>query len=711
MTPTTRRLRPFRDPLAFFVACALGGPSLTAHAADIFVNSTVDLPDFSAQDNVCDGNPSAIVQCTVRAAVMHSQNGDVIHLQQGTTYRLSIPRDAADSNPENGNLNIIDKTIEIRTDGTEAARILVKEILPTAEPHERFSAIGVLATNGQDASLTLDNVVVSGNNESIPAGGFDAEGGGGITCRGVTGGNAMLILRNRSIVRNFVVESGAGGILVATGCEASIEGSIIEQNIGEDGAGIYVGYNASLEMRASTLRANKADDAGGAIARGLSANVTLRNVTITGNGANRGSAYFAESGGQDVLQNVTITRNDQENRHGHEALYAFEVVQAPNVKISNSIIADNRTARVDIANSPDIVSLGHNLFGERAPEIGNIVTTVGDSIDIGNPELASNLVTLPGSLTRVPTLPPICAGGVISPAVNAGNPAQPNGADDSTCFITDANGAMRATGSCDIGAAECSPSYVPAPRIRMLVKHELVTEGQNFEVEFSLVNGMLAVGQQATLQFAVIGEQAEEGDDYALPIDNHVTFAGGGPTTYTVQIPTLDDTLDEFLENLEIAITDLPGIALDGPESIGLGIVDNDGMPQIQIETVVAETWETMTGPDQGLLRFRIELSEPSSHAITVPLVIGGDATPAVDHTHSDFVDNFYIPVGETTMFLDIFAYFDLEDGEPDETVTVRIDSLGLNYAEVGANDRATAVIHDGAQPAADGTIFSDGFE
>ena len=210
---------------------------------------------------------------SVADAVRDARDGDTIELGPGT-YSMAIDLGRHD-------LSLVG------VDGAEAT-------LLDADGEEfalRFSGSGTIS------GLTVHNL-----------------GGRGLLLEG-EGEIALSDL----ILEDLGVESADGGGVTVVGPHVALSDSIIRDNLGRMGAGVYL-MSGSLEVSGSTFEGNEAAQGGGALA--LAADATLRdcelawNLSTSGNG---GAIYTA--GMTLALDGVVFEHNESQTGDGG-ALYA-----------------------------------------------------------------------------------------------------------------------------------------------------------------------------------------------------------------------------------------------------------------------------------------------------------------------------------------------------------------------------------------------------
>ena len=252
-----------------------------------------------------------------------------------------------------------------------------------------------------------------------------------------------------------VVEAGSSfsdRILQVHSGTVSLEGLTIQgASTSAHGAGIY--NLANLTVIGSTVADNSSYGSGGGIKN--SGTLTVLNSTISGNSAKHHGGGLYQLANTATLNNVTLTNNtaDSDSQDGGDGGGVRRYRGTLNV--ANSIIAGNH----DLSSSkvrPDcrgrLMSLGYNLIQNAAGcTIDGITTGNILGVDPLLSPLGGN-----GGTTFTHALDPL------SPAIDAGNPANP-GSASSACETTDQIGTARPVGDgCDIGAYEFNPPATPA---------------------------------------------------------------------------------------------------------------------------------------------------------------------------------------------------------------------------------------------------------
>lgn len=300
--------------------------------------------------------------------------------------------------------------------------------------------VATVVTISSNAAVTLSNVSIRD--------GF-ATNGGGVNNSGTLTINSCIVTANRSVSYALVAKAFGGGIYnaaVLTINDSEISGNTATASSGNSqyayGGGIAINAG-NVTINRSTISGNIAAPAianrfgrayGGGIAI-LGGTVLINNSTIDGNAAKStfyGLSYGGGIYGGASIRNTTIS--------GNGASYGGGLYQGG---IQNSIVAYNSAQRQG-GNCFGAVSLGYNLSSDKSCNFNG----TGD-INNTNPNLGP--LQNNGGPTRTRALP---SG---SPAIDAGDPG---GCTDRSGLLlkTDQRGMPRPDGEdktgCDMGAYE-----------------------------------------------------------------------------------------------------------------------------------------------------------------------------------------------------------------------------------------------------------------
>jgi VCBS repeat-containing protein len=216
------------------------------------------------------------------------------------------------------------------------------------------------------------------------------------------------------------------------------------------------------------------------------------------------------------------------------------------------------------------------------------------------------------------------------------------------------------------------------------VSTESETEGTDLVHTVTLSNESAVA---TTFSFVLAGDTAAVTDFTNPPtFSNGVTLSGGnisvpaGVTSFTVTVPTTNDTIDESDEVIDITVG---GVAATGT------IEDNDSAPTISSVSTESET----EGTD---LVHTVTLSNESAVATTFSFVLAGDTAAVTDFTNPPTFSNgvtlsggnISVPAGVTSFTVTVPTTNDTID-ESDEVIDLTVGGVA-----------ATGTIEDDDTPA-----------
>jgi len=244
----------------------------------------------------------------------------------------------------------------------------------------------------------------------------------------------VLTVTDSLFQNNFTASSYNGGAIsnAVVGARASIDRSTFRENQG--GYGGAIENHAAMTITHSAILSNTAlnpgGSGGGGIFQGTLGNLSLVNVTLSGNSvpaADRGAAIFV--GGTNTSQ-----------------------AQLQNVTIANNVAGTPANGSLAVVNSTTIVTLTNTLVRDGGCDIVNSATLVD-----GGGNLAFNNATGCPGVNGDPQLTPLQdnGGSTLTYAIASGVSPAVNGGTNATCPVTDQRGVIRPqNGTCDIGAVE-----------------------------------------------------------------------------------------------------------------------------------------------------------------------------------------------------------------------------------------------------------------
>jgi len=439
--------------LAVLVAIAL--PTCPAAAATLTVDTTVDAVAKSACDD------AVADDCSLRGAVSKA-NGTAAHdtiVVPAGTYTLSVASPcffAAAAGDSVGGQSTIAICLNSDLDIVGAGQ---NETVIQSNGGDRIFAVSRAKT------VNLGAVTLTGGRNGF---GFQIGGGGAINNHGT-------LTLSDSLVTNNTLVNQAGGALNNYGTLTVIRSAITGNSTTGNGGGIsniccpgsFVVSVMSLTVIDSTISNNGAQNGGG-IATTRAA--TVIGSTIDGNIATSGGGIYhggdelavlnstisgntglgggiGPVGGPLRVESTTITKN-----YGIPYGGGFYSSNNRPITLRNTIVAGNTSQNGSIADcGGPVTSQGYNLIGVVegfCPITGDTTGNVtGVPARLG--ALADN-----GGPTR--THAPLGASGSdpASPAIDAGNPADP-ASGGFACPATDQRRVLRPIGArCDIGAFE-----------------------------------------------------------------------------------------------------------------------------------------------------------------------------------------------------------------------------------------------------------------
>ena len=387
-----------------FIFILLFVPALAAWVFSGLINAsavttaTTRYVDPSGSDdggNTC-ANPAAPCK-TLQYALNEADNGDTIRMAAGV-YNVNVSFNKSLTINGDGSAHSI-------LDGGSTSSDRVIQI----QPGKVVQISGVTIRNGRNdtwgggienwGTLTLTQVIVSDNASPYGGGIFSGDGG-------------VLTLTDATIRGNTATGTGLG-----------------------NGGGLYNSGQATLQN--STFSGNAAvHEMGGGLANNGGADMSLTNVTISGNSANDAAGLF--NGGTLTVTNSTIANNQP--GAGLNGVVSFGAI-----RFKNSMVVNNGNAAQcgGSGSGGTFTSDGYNLENggscgfNQSSDLPNSIPKLNSLDDNGGPTQTHSLQS-------------------DSPAIDAGT--------NSGCPATDQRGMPRpVNGVCDIGAFEFGAVvYLPA---------------------------------------------------------------------------------------------------------------------------------------------------------------------------------------------------------------------------------------------------------
>ena len=321
--------------LVALVVLATQSVSPSAAGEPFVVTKTAD-----TNDGACDAD------CSLREAVVAANGNpgpDAITLPAGN-YTLAIPGDSEDA-AATGDLDVTD---DFMLEGAGAATTTI-DAAALDRVFDIFGLMsvditGVTITGGlssgfsgngggiqsTNATLTLDNVVVTGN----MTGDFNGAAGGGLINReegvvtitnstitnnmapnsnntgaGVANTNLGVMTITDSVISGNIALQDGGGVINSNAGNLTINNTTISQNQGRFGGGVSMGNGSTAIINDSTIMDNEAIDGGGVeVDQGTT--MTINRSTISDNTAtDEGGGVYVEQSGILTINDSTIVEN------------------------------------------------------------------------------------------------------------------------------------------------------------------------------------------------------------------------------------------------------------------------------------------------------------------------------------------------------------------------------------------------------------------
>ena len=550
-------------------------------------------------------------------------------------------------------------------------------------------------------NMTLDNVVVTGNEAAIR--------GGGIFVTNLEGDPMSVNITQSSITNNQVTGFGfGGGIAFYLANDIAIDNTTISNNTAYSVGGLFAGYvtgtftldtvvisdndatggegggasffaiDSGLTIQSSTISGNDAVGNGGGFSfRFSSGDLTVTDSTISGNSVTEGEVtagggILVSSCCSDVvIENSTVSGNSagvQSGVGGGLALYANSAAIRHTtisgntaassgggiyayymaVDVSNSIVANNTApANADLGGAGETFSLSFSLVED--PGTANINDITGNILN-QDPQLGP--LQNNGGITE--THKPAAT----SPVVNAGDPAF------TPPPVNDQRGLPREVpdGELDMGAVELQFGTV-----QFDVSAENVAENAGV-VQITVTRTGGSDGA-ASVQVNVTGGTATGGGtDYTFS-GTVLNWADGDGASKSFNIPVTDDLVFEGNETIILQLATPAGASIGTPSTETVTIVDNETQPTVSVGDRSLNEGNAGT----SMFPFDVTLSGPSAFTITVNFT----TNPVSATEGTDYADNTgtvtFVPL-DTIETINVTVNGD-PDVEPDETFEVVLSS------------------------------------
>ncbi|MCG8622843.1 MAG: autotransporter domain-containing protein [Proteobacteria bacterium] len=340
---------------------------------------------------------------------------------------------------------------------------------------------------------------------------------------------------------------------------------------------------------------------------------------------------------------------------------------------NNATIASNSTtATIADTNSPPVITLtaptSATNEGEAAQFIITLDTASGKNISV---DYTTQDLTATSPSDYTPTTGTL----VIEAGETRGEIPVPvltdslDEADETfALLLTNPNNATLATGTANATATAIIADIDDAPTLTITPPASPVNEAGGGEAVFNITLSQPS-GKNISVDYATENGTAVSASDYTATSGRVVIMAGA--TSARVQVPVLDDDLDEADETFALRLTRANNATIiTGTGDSAMAIIsDDDEAPTL-----------TLTPPPASVVEgspasFTLTLSQPSGKNISVDYATeDGTATSASPSDYTAITDTLIIPLGETTAQVPVLTTDDSLD-EDTETFTLRITS------------------------------------
>jgi hypothetical protein len=177
-------------------------------------------------------------------------------------------------------------------------------------------------------------------------------------------------------------------------------------------------------------------------------------------------------------------------------------------------------------------------------------------------------------------------------------------------------------------------------------------------------------------------------EDYT-PISGTLVFEPG-TTHHTLEVPLIDDTLDEPAETVALSLSQPLNVELGSPAETVVTIADDDEPPVIRFEVSAYEAAEPA-----GTITLTVRLDHPSSREVRVDLATdNGTATAGTDYVAAG--STLIFAPGEITRTVAVI----LIDDELDEAAeTINLSLSNPSHATLGSATAVLTILDDDPEP------------
>ena len=541
----------------------------------------------------------------------------------------------------------------------------------TAGNSSNYRNAGALVINSSDTIIS--NSTFSDNNAYRNAGAIY-----------IAGGNPVYI-SNSKFSNNEARTQGGGIYTASSNVRLYINNSELTNNkaLNEDGGAIYQYYlNSLVRIEASTLSNNSAGDVGGAIASGV---VELVNSVLFDNTADYGGAVFTSGTGSEI-SNTTISGNSASVSGG--GLYYKGYRDDYRIDINNSTIAFNLAANGragNIFNAAGRIRLARTIVSDSKTGINceGEISTLGHNLD-SDGSCGMNTGTDKSEVSPLLAALADNGGPTLTHAPSADSPVVNQIVVD-ICPDVDQRYHYRKleNGNCDIGAFETGSEEAESGTLAfssgqysanevggtatLRVKRTGGTQGQ-----VSIDYKDLYTGTASSVSYR----------DYESIISDTLYWADGDSTDRTIEVKLRDDSAEEGLETIHVALLRESGGANIGVmQQTEIVIIDDEA----RYGNFAFSTSNYNTGEDSGNVTVTVERLNGSYGSATVDYATSnGSASAGTDYTATQGTLQFSPRQTRATFTVAILPD-DFREGDEDIVLTLSNPSLAAGLASLSS--------------------------
>ena len=216
----------------------------------------------------------------------------------------------------------------------------------------------------------------------------------------------------------------------------------------------------------------------------------------------------------------------------------------------------------------------------------------------------------------------------------------------------------------------------------LTVSDALTTEGGVLSFEVGFDGPPFGGGTNITVKYRTIAGTATAGDDYSASFESASDLQTlsilSGNTSATALVPTVDDNLDENIEQLQLELSDPDGGTLANSTARGV-IIDNDPEPVLRVSD--AEATENGDGTP---ITFTLQLSAPSGRDVAVNYATSDLTAKSGQPSGNDYVaasGRATIRAGNTTTTVPVTL---VDDSTEEQIERFQIVLSGATNARLG---------------------------